>query len=128
MQPETILIVDDDRAIANLTATWIRAAGFAPVEAYDGRSGVAAVLKHRPRLLLLDIRMPDIDGFEVCRQLKQMPEIDQTPVIFLSANAQEAARRQAIEAGARCFLSKPYEPKDLIVAVRAALAAGAAPS
>ena len=118
---ETILIVDDDRAIAQLASMWVGGAGYNPVTAFDGNSGLAAAAAHHPRLILLDIRMPDLDGFEVNRRLKKTPDLGEIPVIFLSANAQEAARRQAVAAGARFFLSKPWEPKDLLGAVRAAL-------
>ncbi|HTW93199.1 MAG TPA: response regulator [Tepidisphaeraceae bacterium] len=118
---ETILIVDDDRAIAQLASMWVGGAGYHPVTAFDGKSGLLAAAQHHPRLVLLDIRMPDLDGFEVNRRLKDMQGMQQTPVIFLSANAQEAAQRQAVAAGARFFLPKPYEPKALLGAVKAAL-------
>jgi DNA-binding response OmpR family regulator len=119
--PEKILIVDDERAIAQLTALWIKQAGYAPITAFDGRGGLAAAATHRPDLILLDIRMPDLDGFEVHRQLKLMPDLAGIPVIFLSAHAQEAARQEAIARGASFFLPKPYDSGNLLAAVRAAL-------
>jgi CheY-like chemotaxis protein len=118
---ETILIVDDDHAIARLASLWVSAAQYRVVNAYDGESGLAAAAEHHPHLILLDIRMPDLDGFEVHRRLKGTPDLSRIPVIFISAHVQEAARRQAIAAGARFFLSKPYEPKELLGTVRAAL-------
>jgi len=125
--PETIVIIDDDRAIAQLTALWIKAAGFNTVIANDGRSGLAAIAQHRPDLVLLDIRMPEMDGFEVNRQIRQSPELAEIPVIFLSAHAQETTRQESLASGGRRFLPKPYESKTLIAAIRAVLK-GAVPS
>jgi DNA-binding response OmpR family regulator len=125
--PETIVIIDDDRAIAQLTALWIKAAGFNTIIANDGRSGLAAIAQHRPDLVLLDIRMPEMDGFEVNRQIRQTPELAEIPVIFLSAHAQETTRQESLASGGRRFLPKPYESKTLIAAIRAVLK-GAVPS
>jgi CheY-like chemotaxis protein len=72
-------------------------------------------------VILLDIRMPEMDGFEVNRRLRALPELDGMPVIFLSANVQESARQAALAAGAHAFLTKPYESKDVLAAIRSAL-------
>lgn len=119
--PERILIVDDERAIAQLTALWLEQAGYATSVCHDGRSGIAAAAEAHPDLLILDIRMPDMDGFEVNRHLKGTPGLSDIPVIFLSAHAQESTREEARSSGASRFLCKPYEAKDLIGAARAAL-------
>jgi CheY-like chemotaxis protein len=125
--PETIMIIDDDRAIAQLTSLWVKAAGFNTVIANDGRSGLEAIARHRPDLVLLDIRMPEMDGFEVNRQLRQTPELAEIPVIFLSAHAQEATRQESLSNGGRRFLPKPYEVKSLIAAIRSVLKGGVPP-
>jgi CheY-like chemotaxis protein len=122
--PETILIIDDDRAIAQLTALWVKAAGFSTVIANDGRSGLAAIAEHRPDLILLDIRMPEMNGFEVNRRIRQTPELAEIPVIFLSAHAQETTRQESLASGGRRFLPKPYESRSLIAAIRAVLKGG----
>jgi CheY-like chemotaxis protein len=122
--PETIVIIDDDRAIAQLTSLWVKAAGFNTIIANDGRSGLDAIARHRPDLVLLDIRMPEMDGFEVNRQLRQSPELAEIPVIFLSAHAQETTRQESLAGGGRGFLAKPYEVKSLIAAIRAVLNGG----
>jgi CheY-like chemotaxis protein len=119
--PETIVIIDDDRAIAQLTSLWVRAAGFNVIIANDGRSGLDVIVEHRPHLILLDIRMPEMDGFEVNRRLRQMPELAAIPVIFLSAHAQEKTRQESLAGGGCSFLAKPYEAKRLIAAIFAAL-------
>jgi DNA-binding response OmpR family regulator len=125
--PETILIIDDDRAIAQLTALWVKAAGFNTVIANDGRTGLVAIAQHRPDLVLLDIRMPEMDGFEVNRRIRQTPELAEIPVIFLSAHAQETTRQESLAGGGRRFLPKPYESRTLIAAIRAVLK-GAVPT
>jgi CheY-like chemotaxis protein len=125
--PETIVIIDDDRAIAQLTSLWVKAAGFNTVIANDGRSGLEAIARHRPDLVLLDIRMPEMDGFEVNRQLRQMPELAEIPVIFLSAHAQETTRQESLAGGGRRFFPKPYEVKNLIAAIRTVLKGGVPP-
>ena len=125
--PETIVIIDDDRAIAQLTSLWVKAAGFNTVTANDGRGGLEAIARHRPDLVLLDIRMPEMDGFEVNRRLRQTPGVAETPVIFLSAHAQETTRQESLAAGGRYFLPKPYEVKSLIAAIHAVLKGGVAP-
>jgi CheY-like chemotaxis protein len=119
--PETIMIIDDDRAIAQLTSLWVKAAGFNTIIANDGRSGLEAIARHLPNLILLDIRMPEMDGFEVNCRLRQTPGLSEIPVIFLSAHAQETTRQESLAGGGRCFLPKPYEVKNLIAAIRAVL-------
>lgn len=117
-----VLIVDDDRAIAQLAGVWLRAAGYELEIAYDGEAGLAAARATSPDAILLDIRMPKMDGFEVHRELKKDERLAHVPVIFLSANAQETARQRALEGGAKQFISKPYESADLIGAVRRVIA------
>ena len=90
--PEKVLVIDDDRDLAWLTTLWVRAAGFEAVMARDGTAGLATAHSYRPDIILLDIMMPGIDGFEVSRQLKEDPELAHVPVIFLSAKVQETAR------------------------------------
>ncbi|HTE04561.1 MAG TPA: response regulator [Planctomycetota bacterium] len=118
---ERVLVVDDERSIAQALGIRLRAAGYDVQCAFDGFSGLAAAREWRPAAIVLDIRMPDIDGFEVNRRLRAQPELASTPVIFLSANVQESARQAALAAGAQAFLTKPYESGDVLAAVRSAL-------
>jgi two-component system alkaline phosphatase synthesis response regulator PhoP len=115
------LIVDDDRAIAELTAMWLSNAGWKSFIAGDGGSGLAAAAQHRPDVIVLDIRMPDFDGFEFHRRLKEERELAAIPVIFLTANVHESARSRAMSSGAAAFLRKPYQPDQLLQTVSAAL-------
>ncbi len=125
--PEKVLIIDDERAIAQLTALWVKAMGHAPIVANDGPSGLKAAAAHKPGLILLDVRMPTMDGFEVYKELNRVPELAAIPVVFISAHVQEAARQLAISNGAAGFLTKPYEARDLQAAVSAAFGRRLAP-
>jgi DNA-binding response OmpR family regulator len=119
--PGKVLIIDDDRAIATGLAVRLKAAGYVSVHASDGESGLAAAESDRPDVILLDIRMPDMDGFEVNRRLKGVAELADIPVIFLSANVQDWARRKAFDMGAKLYLSKPYDPERLLSAIETAI-------
>lgn len=118
---ERVLIIDDERAIAHALTIRLKAAGYDVHWALDGASGLAAVVDWNPDVILLDIRMPDMDGFEVNRRLRARPQPSEIPVIFLSANVQESARQAALAAGAHAFLTKPYESKDVLAAIHSAL-------
>jgi CheY-like chemotaxis protein len=119
--PEKVLIIDDDGDLALLSTLWVRAAGYEALTAHDGVSGLAAAASYGPDVILLDIMMPGLDGFEVSRRLKTDPNLAHIPVVFLSAKVQEFARREAFAAGGKYFLSKPFEGHDLIIAVASAL-------
>jgi CheY-like chemotaxis protein len=98
----------------------LSAQGFSVQVAGDGPSGLAAAAKDHPDVILLDLRMPDMDGFEVLRRLRATPEIACIPVIFLTANIQDTVRQQALSAGAVGFLTKPYEAGAVVDAILAA--------
>jgi len=116
------LIIDDDRAIAQLTRIVMQSAGYAADIAYDGCSGIALAKSSHPDVIILDLRMPDLDGFEVADILRADPEVANVPIVFLSANVQEHVRQNVLAVGASAFLSKPFEADDLLAATKAALA------
>jgi len=118
---EKVLVIDDDRDLAFMSTLWVRAAGYDAHMAHDGLSGLAAAESFRPDIILLDIMMPGLDGFEVSRLLKKNPTLAPIPVVFISAKVQEVARREAFAAGGKYFLSKPYEGHDLIFTIASAL-------
>ena len=105
--PETIVIIDDDRAIAQLTSLWVKAAGFNVVIANNGPSGLDAIARHRPDLVLLDIRMPEMDGFEVNRRLRQTPELAEIPVIFLAPTPRRQRGKNHSPAVVAAFFPSP---------------------
>jgi DNA-binding response OmpR family regulator len=118
MERGTILVVDDEPNIAELIELYLGREGFQVVKAATGEGAVEAVGEHRPRLVVLDIGLPDIDGLEVCRRLRQTSTI---PVIFLTARDSEVDRVVGLELGADDYVTKPFSPPELVARVKAVL-------
>ena len=118
MERGTILVVDDEPNIADLIELYLRREGFRVVKATTGEDGVRAVGEHRPRLVVLDVGLPDVDGLEVCRRLRQTSTI---PVIFLTARDGEIDRVLGLELGADDYVTKPFSPAELVARVKAVL-------
>ncbi len=116
--PNRVLIIDDEWMIVRALRARLGAAGFELHSAPDGASGIQAVRDFRPNAILLDLRLPDMDGFEVFRRLRADPESARVPVVFLTANVQDTARQKARAAGAEGFFSKPYDAKQVVAALR----------
>lgn len=119
-----VLIVDDDREIVWGTALRLRSAGYEPLAAFDGRGGIAAARRQHPDATIVDVRMPNMDGLEMIRELKHSEDTRDIPVVILSASLRD--KRRALDAGARFFLTKPCRSADLLEAVTAAIAEPAA--
>jgi len=115
---ERILIVDDELAARSALAILLRREGFEVCEASDGPSALAACASFRPDLVLLDIMMPGISGFEVCRSIKARPETRLTPVVLITGLSATEDRIQGINAGADDLLSKPIDINELLARVR----------
>jgi len=109
-----ILVVDDTRLIQNLTKMTLVKVGFAVSVASNGQEALDKIKVDRPDLIILDIMMPVMDGFEVCRRLKEDSSTQDIPVIFLTAKGQEADRTKGLEYGAVDFITKPFSPRKLI--------------
>src|SRR5450432_1578983 len=118
MERGTILVVDDEPNIADLIELYLTRDGFRVVKATTGEGGVRAVAEHRPRLVVLDVGLPDVDGLEVCRRLRQTSTI---PVIFLTARDSEVDRVLGLELGADDYVTKPFSPPELVARVKAVL-------
>jgi DNA-binding response OmpR family regulator len=118
MERGTILVVDDEPNIAELIELYLSREGFQVVKADSGEGAVQAVADHRPRLVVLDIGLPDIDGLEVCRRLRQTSTI---PVIFLTARDGEVDRVVGLELGGDDYVTKPFSPPELVARVKAVL-------
>ncbi|MBT8484562.1 MAG: response regulator [Phycisphaerales bacterium] len=106
---DRILVVDDDASIARALSIRLEAAGYDVTHAADGAAGLDVARTQPPALILLDIRMPGLDGFDVNRALKEDPALADIPVVFLSANVRDSTRQKALAAGAAAFLAKPYD-------------------
>lgn len=115
--PDSILIIDDEPGLSLALRTRFKAAGYEVNHALNGLAGIEAADMHRPAAIVLDIRMPDIDGFETCTAIHRIPGLEAVPIIFLSASVEDSARQRAIDVGGTEFLSKPFEAADVIAAV-----------
>jgi CheY-like chemotaxis protein len=109
-----ILVVDDDRVIQQLLVVNLELEGYEVDVASDGEQALERVKAGRPALVLLDIMMPKLDGWEVCRRIKQDPDLKDTPIIFLSARAQEMDVRRGYATGVDAYLTKPFDPVELL--------------
>ena len=119
--PDRVLIVDDERTLARVIGIRFSAAGFEVDTAFSGVSGIASATANRPAAIVLDVRMPDLTGFEVLERLRSDPRTASIPVVFLSANVQDSARAAAMAAGAVAYLTKPYDPAEVIAVVTRAI-------
>jgi len=121
MPKARILIVEDDSDILHLLAYNIEAASFDVVTAMDGNTALEMVRRHPPNLVVLDLMIPGIDGFEVCKELKRGAETRGIPVIMLTARGEEVDRIVGLELGADDYVVKPFSPRELILRIRAIL-------
>lgn len=108
-----ILVADDERDIRELIGFTLRFAGFEVVLTADGFEAIDKASLEQPDLILLDVRMPKITGYEVCRQLKENPVTSSIPVVFLSAKGQEGEIKQGLASGAVEYIVKPFAPDEL---------------
>jgi two-component system OmpR family response regulator len=120
-----ILLIDDDPRIRDIVRFALAREGFAVVEAADGAQGLARARAETPDLVILDIMMPEMDGTEVCRQLRSGG--DRTPIIFLSSRDEEIDRVLGLELGGDDYVGKPFSPRELVSRVKAVLRRSTAP-
>jgi putative two-component system response regulator len=114
---DKILVVDDNPANLTLLQATLEGQGFRLLAARDGTSALAVAAQTSPDLVLLDIRMPEMDGYEVCRRLKSDPQTSEIPVIFLSALERTQDKVRGLELGAVDYITKPFQPEELIARV-----------
>jgi phosphate regulon transcriptional regulator PhoB len=126
MSKGKVLIVEDDRDIAEMVDYNLKEEGYETVSAFDGEEGVKLAKKESPDLIILDIMLPIIDGFEVCKILKKEQITADIPVIILSAKSQETDKIVGLELGADDYITKPFSPRELIARIRAILRRGRA--
>lgn len=119
---QKILVIEDEDGIIHLINLYLRDAGYQVVVAKDGADGLALHAREHPDLIILDIMLPTIDGFEVCRRIRAWSE---TPILMLTARGDEDDRLQGFEMGADDYLVKPFSPRELVSRVRAILRRGA---
>ena len=118
---DTVLIVEDDKNTANLVALYLKREGFETIIARDGLQALELARHHQPIFVILDLMLPLLDGWEVCRQLRQSSDV---PILILSAREEEVDRVSGLILGADDYVVKPFSPRELVARVKAILRRG----
>jgi len=116
-----ILIAEDEPDIRELVTFMLRFAGYEVVAASNGEDAVRTAAREIPDLVIMDVRMPRMTGYDACRLMKSNPDLRDVPVVFLSAKGQESEIRSGLDAGAEEYLLKPFSPAELTNRVRGIL-------
>ncbi|MFZ0610958.1 MAG: response regulator transcription factor [Desulfobacterales bacterium] len=123
--PHTVLVIEDDPNTTALVALYLEREGFGVLTAGDGRTGLALAEQHRPDMVILDLMLPKMDGWEICRRLRRFSDV---PVIMLTARGEEIDRVAGLTLGADDYIVKPFSPRELIARVKAVLRRSFPPS
>ncbi len=118
MAEQLILIVDDEKPIVDILKFNLQKEGFETIEAYDGQTGLNLALEKNPDLILLDVMLPEMDGFTVCREVRQKSQV---PIILLTAREEEVDKVLGLELGADDYITKPYSVRELLARIKANL-------
>ncbi|MFC1570563.1 response regulator [Candidatus Omnitrophota bacterium] len=121
MAKETILIVEDERDIAEMIEYNLEKEGYGTVAVRTGEDALSAAKKKSPDLIILDIMLPGMDGFETCKKLKTSEITAQIPIIMLTAKSREADKVAGLEIGADDYMTKPFSPRELLARIKAVL-------
>ncbi len=122
--PTHVLIADDDPSILLSLEFLMKKQGYQVLIARDGSEAFELIQQHRPNVLLLDIMMPGMNGYELCTYVRTTPGFEQTKVIFLSAKSKESDVKRGYDAGADLYLPKPFSTRELVAKVRDLLPVG----
>ena len=125
---QLILVVDDDHEIARLVCAYLEQAGFRAVCAYDGATALRTLRTERPDLLVLDLMLPDRDGLDIARTIRADPATAAVPIIMLTARVDDTDRIVGLELGADDYITKPFNPREVVARVRAVLRRTAGPT
>lgn len=118
---QRILVVDDDRQIVRLVRAYLEQAGYDVQTAYDGETALQAIRRDRPDLVVLDLMLPGRDGWEITRVLREDPALAGIPIIMLTARVEDTDKIVGLELGADDYVTKPFNPRELVARVRAVL-------
>lgn len=113
-----IMVVDDEPYIARVIKFKLEQEGYAVISANDGVTGLDRIRQEKPDLVLLDVMMPGLTGYEVCQQVKADADLQGIPVVFLTAKGQERDREQGLNLGASDYITKPFSPNRLLELVK----------
>ena len=117
-----ILVIEDDPATSRLVDYTLRHEGYQVSKASNGLEGIRKVHEEKPDLLILDVMLPGMDGFEICHRLRSEPATAQLPILMFSAKAQEIDKNTGLKVGADDYLSKPADPSEIVKRVAILLA------
>ena len=123
MQKQQILVVDDDKEIARLLRGYLEKAGFGVLVAHDGGTAVHTLRRDKPDLLLLDLMLPDMDGYDITRLVRNDAALAQIPIIMITARVEDSDKIVGLELGADDYVTKPFNPAEVVARVRAQLRA-----
>ena len=121
MQQQTILVVDDDDLVALTVQRALKKFGYHVLVANSGRDGIQTARRYQPDMLVLDVMMPGISGYQVCREMRNDPMLSETPILFLTAKAEDDDKIEGLMAGADDYMTKPFNMEELHLRVRAIL-------
>ncbi len=116
-----ILVVDDESDLVSVLRIGLQIEGFQVIDAADGEEGLRRAQREKPNLMVLDLMLPKLDGYKVCRALKFDDRYKSLPIVVLSARSGEQDRKLAFDMGADAFISKPYDMAELVRMIRAKL-------
>lgn len=122
-----LLVVDDEPDAVELIEFNLKGAGFDVVTAADGAEALRKARAHKPDAIVLDVMLPEVDGLEVCKQLRRDPATTSVPILMLTAKAAEIDRVLGLELGADDYVTKPFSPRELVLRVKGLLRRGRAP-
>lgn len=121
MSGETIVIIDDDKEIVRLLRSYLEQAGYVVRVAYDGPTGLDLLRSERAALLLLDLMLPGMDGWEITRRIRSEASLAPTPIIMLTARIEDSDKILGLELGADDYVTKPFNPREVLARVRVQL-------
>jgi len=119
MAKKKILVVEDDRDISELIVYNLEREGYDLACLYDGKHVLEFVHKRKPEIIILDLMLPEVDGIELCRSLKNDPDTKQIPIVMLTAKSEEADVVVGLQMGADDYIPKPFSPKVLVARIKA---------
>ncbi len=118
MMKKTILVIEDHQDNRRIVRDLLTSAGYEVLEAINGKEGVTAAEAHHPELILMDIRLPDFDGYEATRRIKANPNLSAIPIIAVTSYALSGDDEKAFEAGCDAYVTKPFSPRELLAKIR----------
>jgi two-component system, OmpR family, alkaline phosphatase synthesis response regulator PhoP len=121
MSKQRILVVDDDTAVVRLIRSYLEQAGYEVLTAYNGETALHTIRRDRPDLVLLDLMLPDKDGWDITRIVRSDPNLATLPILMLTARVTDTDKIVGLELGADDYITKPYNPREVVARVRARL-------